>query len=76
MSRIGDVFILRRTMIERAAVGQVHETQKLNYNKTRRDRNKAVGACLNENKARTHGPATHGKLCGRCRTTHRKAVSL
>jgi len=28
------------------------------------------GACRNENKKGTHGPATHGRLCKACRDAH------
>lgn len=37
----------------------------------RRNRNKALGRCINENKQGTHGPATHGILCRACRAAHR-----
>ncbi len=39
---------------------------KLAWATARRERNQAVNACINENKARTHGKATHGRRCYRC----------
>lgn len=39
--------------------------------KERRDRNRLSGSCVNETKAGTHGIATHGNRCRRC-----KAVAL
>ncbi len=36
--------------------------------KSARDVNRALGACIN---GVAHGPATHGKLCERCRDVHR-----
>jgi len=29
-------------------------------------------ACINENDAKTHGPATHGCRCDACHETHRR----
>ena len=37
----------------------------------RRDRNRAAGLCINENKAGTHGRATHGCRCQHCYEVHR-----
>lgn len=37
----------------------------------RRERNRAAGLCINENRSGTHGKATHGVCCRRCRATHR-----
>lgn len=30
----------------------------------------AAGSCINENQARTHGPATHGCRCAGCHTVY------
>jgi hypothetical protein len=39
--------------------------------KLRRDTNREQKRCVNENKDGTHGPATHGNCCRRCRAVHR-----
>jgi len=43
----------------------------LDCSRDRRSRNVLAGRCLNENAAGTHGAATHGGLCRRCRAVHR-----
>jgi hypothetical protein len=40
-------------------------------NQGRRERNRAAGACINENNRGTHGKATHGCRCERCYVVHR-----
>jgi hypothetical protein len=42
--------------------------------KKRRDRNFDAGRCINENKAGTHGLATHGCRCQRCDETHARSA--
>jgi hypothetical protein len=36
------------------------------YAALRRDRNRAAGNCVNENRKGTHGPATNGVRCEAC----------
>ena len=38
--------------------------------RARRERNLAAGECINQNKAGTHGKATHGVRCKRCAAAH------
>jgi hypothetical protein len=40
----------------------------------RREANKAAGRCINENKAGTHGTATHGSRCKACDLVHKASV--
>lgn len=67
------------SIIERAlspVLGRL-PTRKRSYDtqvdamRKRRDANRAAGRCLNDNARGTHGAATHGRLCERCRDTHR-----
>jgi len=44
--------------------------------KARRDRNKAAGNCINDTLAGTHGQATHGVLCAKCRAAHRGGLEV
>lgn len=37
----------------------------------RRERNAKAGRCINETYASTHGKATHGVCCLRCRLIHK-----
>lgn len=46
------------------------ETQRL-LAKLRRDELKAKGLCIS---SATHGPATDGVLCARCREQHRRSA--
>ncbi len=41
------------------------------YAKTRRDRLRAAGLCINGDR---HGKATHGVLCARCRIVHNRGL--
>ncbi len=41
------------------------------YARERRELLSGHGLCLNGG---AHGPATHGRLCGRCRETHRRSA--
>ena len=40
----------------------------------KRDAANRAGRCVNENKARTHGPATHGCRCEACWRQHRRSA--
>jgi hypothetical protein len=47
------------------------DSPQTRWARRRREANDAAGLCLNENNSRTHGLATHGKLCAACRAVHR-----
>lgn len=41
--------------------------------KLRRDENRARGACINDTRAQTHGPATNGVRCADCAEKHKRS---
>ena len=65
--------------IDRSRVSEVlamHLNDDRDNQAKRRERNAAAGNCINETNAGTHGIATHGRLCRRCRAVHRYGAEV